>query len=587
MCRVSFIFHSSLFLLLVPQIVYSQDSPAPATEWISPDALIVVEITRPDAILDAAFQDDVVKAVTAIPAYKDLMANSEAQQAFNLVNYFKGRFECDLPTLIDKVVGGGITWAIGPNEANLLIIEAKDAKTIEEIHEFFLMNARNDAEKAGQPDRVASAEYRGVTGWRFGPNEAHAIVGNRLLVTNKPDMLKLAMDLRAEPDQPCFADSESFQEAKRASSQESVATVYANMGVLKQIPKLQKGLSENENPLASLLFAPLQKSLRNANWVSIAAEIQDGAVQFQLTTDGTVGDPSAADGFALPEVAGEGAMPNFDVPQQIAGISLYRDLYRYYAAKDELFPERTSGLIFFENMMGIFFTGRDLTDEVLAETRPEIRVVVAEQRYDSNVGTPSLQLPGFAVVMRMRDPDKFAPIVEEAWQKAIGLVNFTRGQQAEPGLIIERPTHADITYTKAGFSAADEQDRASVNPRHNFQPTLAMPGDYLILGSCDTLTRDLIDAIGDHGDVDAMTDTHSIAVIDGPQLASILEKNSDAMVRQNMVEDGNTREEAEMQQRILRTVLQNVRTATLHANSTNGQSQLIVRFELSLPVSVR
>ena len=33
-----------------------------------------------------------------------------------------------------------------------------------------------------------------------------------------------------------------------------------------------------------------------------------------------------------------------------------------------LFPERTSGLIFFENMMGIFFTGRDLTSEVLAET---------------------------------------------------------------------------------------------------------------------------------------------------------------------------------------------------------------------------
>ena len=41
-------------------------------------------------------------------------------------------------------------------------------------------------------------------------------------------------------------------------------------------------------------------------------------------------------------------------------------MHKFYAAKDTLFPDRTSGLIFFENMMGIFFSGRDLTDEVLA-----------------------------------------------------------------------------------------------------------------------------------------------------------------------------------------------------------------------------
>ena len=68
-------------------------------------------------------------------------------------------------------------------------------------------------------------------------------------------------------------------------------------------------------------------------------------------------------------------------PGGIAAVSLYRDLHGFYAAKDTLFPERTSGLIFFENMMGIFFTGRDLTDEVLAETEPEIRLVVAEPQY--------------------------------------------------------------------------------------------------------------------------------------------------------------------------------------------------------------
>ena len=58
-------------------------------------------------------------------------------------------------------------------------------------------------------------------------------------------------------------------------------------------------------------------------------------------------------------------MPHLDVPRQIAGASVYRDLHGFYAAKDDLFPERTSALIFFENMMGIFFSGKDLTEEVL------------------------------------------------------------------------------------------------------------------------------------------------------------------------------------------------------------------------------
>ena len=66
-------------------------------------------------------------------------------------------------------------------------------------------------------------------------------------------------------------------------------------------------------------------------------------------------------------------LPNLCVPRQIAGISLYRDLNAFYAAKDQLFPERTSGHDFFENMMGIFFSGRDLTARSSARLGPEVR----------------------------------------------------------------------------------------------------------------------------------------------------------------------------------------------------------------------
>ena len=74
------------------------------------------------------------------------------------------------------------------------------------------------------------------------------------------------------------------------------------------------------------------------------------------------------------------------------------------------------------------------------------------------VGTPQVKIPAFAVVLRLRHPEQFGKVVEEAWQKAVGLVNFTRGQKALPGTD-HRPPHlqGQIKYTVAYFSPAGRQ----------------------------------------------------------------------------------------------------------------------------------
>jgi hypothetical protein len=286
--------------------------------------------------------------------------------------------------------------------------------------------------------------------------------------------------------------------------------------------------------------------LRQSDWLTLALGAQDDKFSLALISD-AAGEDSAAARFARPQKPGEGAMPLLAVPRQIAGVSMLRDLHGFYAAKDDLFPERTSQLIFFENMMGIFFTGRDLTEEVMAETGSEIRLVVAEQQYDPKIGTPAVQIPSFALVTRLKNPDKFKPVMEEAWQKGLGLINFTRGQQALPGLIIDREIYGDTKYTVAYFSASDLEDRSAIDTRFNLRPTLAMPGEYLILSSTDALAEDLIDSLKQEaaGTVKPVPGRHSLAAIDGRQLASVLGKNREGLIRNNMVEEGNDRAEAE------------------------------------------
>ena len=172
--------------------------------------------------------------------------------------------------------------------------------------------------------------------------------------------------------------------------------IFVNMAVLKQAPGLAKALQpKDSNPLAALLFAGITESVSASNWLAVGLRVneKEDTLALQVVTDGAKLDAKGPAAFALPAKREEGAMPNLAVPRQIAGLSLYRDLRRFYGAKDQLFPERTSGLIFFENMMGIFFCGRDLTDDVLAQARPEIRLVVANQQYDRPSAHPRRKFP--------------------------------------------------------------------------------------------------------------------------------------------------------------------------------------------------
>jgi hypothetical protein len=336
--------------------------------------------------------------------------------------------------------------------------------------------------------------------------------------------------------------------------------------------------------LAALVFAGVMESLRNSNWLSLGLNVEGKTLAVQVLTDGKIMGPANPAVFALPQKAGDGAWPNLSVPRRIAAFSLYRDLRGFYAAKDTLFPERSSGLIFFENMMGIFFTGRDLTTEVQAETEPEVRIVVAEQQYDPSAGAPAVKIPAFAVVLRLRHPEQFDEVVEEAWQKAIGLVNFTRGQKALPGLIIDRPIYKDTKYTVAYFAPPDANDKAKLDTRFNIRPALAMPGKYLVLSSTDGLARDLIDALNREAwqTVTPVAQTHSVLELNGGQAASALRANRETLVRGDMVKKGKSQQESEAGIDLLITLVKFVDQVKLSLGTDQGLTQAQLTMKLNL-----
>ncbi len=582
--RLGLILTLTLVVFAAQNTMAAQSLP-PAIQWIPKDAVISLELTKPKALLELLSGEKATAAITASPLYQKQASTPKFKEILSLINLMEITLGTDWRTALAKLTGGGITLAVCPEDTVLLIIDAEDEDMLQKLHELLLNMARSEAEKQEQPNLVESTQYEDVTAWTFDGKEAHAIIGKRLVLANRPEGLKAVLELRANGASENLTSKAAYQAAKRAAGTDSVARVFVDLLIMKNIPDIAGLLEQSSNnPLAALAFAGVVEAVRDSSWLALGLDCRESTLILRASVDGKTTASTSPVAFALPGKTGEGILPNLSVPRRIAALSLYRDLHSFYAGKDDLFPERTSGLIFFENMMGIFFSGRDLTNEVLIETKPEIRLVVAEQEFDPAIGTPQVKFPAVALILRLRHPEQFNEVAEEAWQKTVGLINFTRGQQAMPGLIIDRPFQGKTKYTVAYFSTSGIEDKTNLDSRFNVRPSLAMPGEYLVLSSTDGLARDLIDAL--HQETEQTpkpsAGTHSLVELEGGQLASILEANRKTLIQGDMVKKGSTQEQAESSTDLLISVMEFLKHVKLRIGTHDGLTQADLEIKLNL-----
>lgn len=558
------------------------DLPA-GSHWLPADTAIALEVEQPSALLEPLLSPEVAKATAALPLAEDQKLKLQALRG--MVAYLELQLGTDWRTGLRGLLGQAVTVGVAPSGAAVLSADAQDEKLLQKLNETVRAFAAGAAAKAGRPEPVTSKAYHGTTTWSFGTNETHALLGRRLLLANRPQLLQRVLDLRADSHAANLAATPFYQAARQAVGTDTVASVFLNLQTLRQNPQLQKMLAGDANPLAALVLTDGREALRDAHWLAIGLRVKDGQLELQVRTDGQAAATSKWASFSSPAKPEEGALPELEVPGCIARFSAYRDLRRFYEAKDELFPERSSGLVFFENMMGIFFSGKELTQGVLGQTRPDVRIVVAEQRYDPAIGTPAVQVPAFAVVLRLRDPAAFSDTVEEAWQKALGLVNFTRGQQALPGLVLDRVSHGGVKYTVAAYRPPGAPGKAPVEDRYNYRPTLARPGDYVIFSSTDALACDLIDALQKEAAAppQPLSGGHSFGEIDAARLRATLVANQESLVQKNMLEKGHTHQQAEAETRGLLTFLDSLERVSFTLGREQGHPQATVKLKLKLP----
>jgi len=529
----------------------------PAEQWLPQDAVLVVHIAQPAALLDLAADLKIPEAIAASQSSQKQPANSDWQNLLRFGDALGAKLGTDWKGLLRKLTGAGITYAVYPRDTNLVMFDAQDIGAMEQVRQLVqsIIGPQGGAPEASKRGAFYR-EFPGGAAWSFDGKQHFAIAGNRLVMCNRPEMLKLLFQPR---EQGALASWPLYAQARKAAGEGTAAWAFVNMAMLNQAPPVRQALTQAGSPLEALLGAAVEQSLGQSNWVAVGVRVAGRSLLLRAVADGKADLRAAA--FALPPDAGQGSLSNLAVPRQLAAASVWRDLHKFYLAKDALFPGKTSGGILLENFMEIFFTGRDLAEEVFARFNPAVRLVVASQEYDAAVGTPLEQYPAAALVFRVDRPEDFGEVFEEAWQKAIGLVNFTRGQQAQRGLIFDKSVHRGVPFTYCYFSASGEKARERLPARFNLRPALARFGPYLILSSTDALAKDVIDALNrEEGRAPpAPAGAHTLLEItDGSGIAALLNANRSALVRQSVVGSGASPQQAEAQLGLNMVLLQHL-----------------------------
>ena len=517
-----------------------------AAQALPGQAIAALEIFQPRAVLGPLLEPSTRATLAAVPVIQRNNAKPNFQQFMTFVQAMETQLGAEWSTALQKLTSRGVALGFYPQQRMVFVADSEDEQLLAKLHSLLSTMVENQAVLAGKPNPITSRQLGGRTAYSLGKNEAHVIQGGRLMWAKKLEDLEAAT--QAVQQSGSLAASSDYQAARKAVGPDAAGMLYLNMRALKLAPNIAKALKpESGNPLGALIFAGLGETAGAANWLALGLHVKSHGLELRLVSDAPPPAANSPAAFALPATPAEGALPNLKVPRQIAAMSFYRDLHRFYAAKDQLFPERTSGLIFFENMMGIFFSGRDLTDDVMAQAQPHIRFVAAQQQIDPAVGTPVYQLPAFAIVLQLKHPEQFREYVEEAWQKAIGMASFTRGQRAEPGFIIDRALHGGVPFTFARFSTAYAKDATKLDVRYNFRPALAMPGNQLIFSSTDGLARDLMDALARESQQPQtpLAQVHGMVELEGNKVAAALRANRGFMIKQNMLKGGEAKSNEE------------------------------------------
>lgn len=570
--------HRSLaFLLVLTGLLPTAAADDSAAAALLPESTVVyAEVPSPKRLIAAVFDHPIRQKIESLAPWQAATKTDGYRQFLMGRKFFEIQMGMPWREALETLTAQGIHVAVDSATGGaVLLVHSESAEALELLAGRLLALSFLSGD-----NRHEEGEYRGVTAYRF-DKVWTAVHGDWLLVTNRGELGKAVLDrLLDDSHEDSLLSSSAWQTASRDRTDDS-AWGFVDLEALRQLGVGQKAFAgKSDNPGVELLIGGILDLLQETPLLTGALQASHEQLTVQLQLPSKAEWISEERTFFFGEgLTGQGpAVP--EVKDSLLTLSAYRDASQMWLRAGDLFNEDINdGLAEADAGLTTFFSGKDFGEEILGALTPQIGLVASRQDFEGILPVPTIKLPQFALVLNLREPERMTRELRRTFQSMIGFFNVIGAMEGRPQLEmdIDKLDNGAQLITSVYIPEEGEEESQYAPILFNFSPSVGFRGDQFVVSSTQQLARELVQQPRPQEG----SGRNTAVKLEAAALQTVLADNRDQLVSQNMLEEGNTREEAEVAIDLLLEVVGYFQNVTLDLQQQQESLQLQFRIQVS------
>ncbi len=191
---------------------------------------------------------------------------------------------------------------------------------------------------------------------------------------------------------------------------------------------------------------------------------------------------------------------------------------------------------------------------------PQLQLVVAKQSDRNSELAPSIRLPAFALVGKLKDASKMRRELKRTFQSLIGFLNIVGAMEGQPQLELMSDVNSEQDsqfYWAEYLLDADKKYDNGLPIQFNFQPCIAFSGDQVAVASTVEIAKQIFSpqSAKSESSLTRPDNANTTVALDVTSIAGLLLVNRETLITNNILEKGHSRQQAEEEVDLLFTVL--------------------------------
>ncbi|RLT09099.1 MAG: hypothetical protein DWI22_06490 [Planctomycetota bacterium] len=514
-----------------------------------PDTTIgYVEVTDTAAIMANLYDHPVSHHIQNLEAWKAATQTAQYRGLLTGRKFVEIQLGTDWRFAVEALTVGGIYAAFdSTTQGAAILVKTRDDATAENFRMKILELTLLNEQKYGKTD-----PYRDVTVYQIDQHTSAAVVRNWIILTNKGPLGKGILD-RLLDEKPADANTQiastlsanlQFRTSYATRKVDSQGWAYGSIQAIRDAGAAQNFFeSKTENPLAEALVGGIQSVLQHAPFVTADFSLTNSGLTMQIATpwdDAWI--PEERDYFFGPESKGSApVLP--EIPGTLLTLSTYRNISQMWLRAGDLFDEQTNdNLAEVESGLSTIFAGRDFGEDILGALDPQIGLIVTRQSFENVKPVPTVKLPAFALILKLRDAETMRSELRRTFQSVIGFFNIIGAMDGRPQLEMDMAKVNGFDLITAHYvPERKDKDSTTADLIFNFSPSAAFSGDQFILASSADLVKKLVNTSAART---SESGVNTQLALQAEAIRDALSDNREQLISQNMLQQGHSRDEA-------------------------------------------